>query len=77
MPSDTAGVYRTPAAAPTATPPAKEAFKMSSISNFLPKRELMINVARQLPVREYRVLATMTVCSYLLFAYTPKLNEGQ
>jgi hypothetical protein len=43
------------------TPPAKDAFKISSIENFYLTKEVIIKVPKQLPVNEMIVLATMTL----------------
>lgn len=48
-----------PEGAPIATPPAKVAFKISSIQNFYLRRALRIKVAKQLPVNEMIVLLTI------------------
>lgn len=56
-----AGLVNTPLGAPMTTPPAKDAFKISSIENFYLTKEVIIKVPKQLPVNEMIVLATMTL----------------
>lgn len=67
----------TPAGAPIATPPAKVAFKISSIQNFYRRRALNINVARQLPVSDMIVLLTINDRWKPFYGNIPALNEGQ
>ncbi len=72
-----AAFVRILAGAPMTTPPAKEAFKMSSRSNLCLKKEVMIKVPKQLPVREIIVFAMIVLFSYGFVAKYPALNDGQ
>jgi len=60
-----------------ATPPARVALSMSSISMPRLRREVNMKVERQLPVSDSNVLATIWFCSKNVCAVTPKLKEGQ
>jgi hypothetical protein len=66
-----------PHAAPIATPPAKVAFRMSSMHNFYLKKAVVINAPKQLPVRDKIVLLIITLVSYGEFWKYPALNDGQ
>jgi hypothetical protein len=46
-----AGLVKSPDGAPTTTPPAKVALRMSSMSNFYLNPELIMKAPRQLPVK--------------------------
>jgi hypothetical protein len=58
-----AGFVKTPLGAPMITPPAKEAFRISSIENFYRTNAVMIKVPKQLPVNEMIVLEMITLFS--------------
>jgi hypothetical protein len=72
-----AGFEKTPLGAPIMTPPAKEAFKMSSIENFSRTKAVMIKVPRQLPVRAMIVFTMIRLLSYGEVGKKPALKEGQ
>jgi hypothetical protein len=48
---DAAGLIKRLEGAPITTPPAKDAFKISSISNFYLHKDEIINAPKQLPVK--------------------------
>jgi hypothetical protein len=56
-----AGFVKIPDGAPTITPPARVAFKISSISNLSRIKDVVMNVPRQLPVKAIIVFEIMTL----------------
>lgn len=71
------GLATIPEGAPIATPPAKVAFKISSIENFSLTKALIINAAKQLPVNEIIVLEIMRDFWNGLAGKYPALKDGQ
>jgi len=63
MQSGAAEFVKIPHGAPTITPPARVALRMSYIENFYLTNAVMINVPKQLPVNERIVLVMITLFS--------------
>ena len=63
MHKDPAAFVKIPLGAPMITPPANEALRISSMSNFYLKSEVIMKVPMQLPVREMMVFDMMVVLS--------------
>jgi len=72
-----AGFVKSLAGAPIATPFAKEALRMSSMSIFSLKKAVIMKDPRQLPVKEIIVFIMITVFYCTVTGKYPALKYGQ
>jgi len=70
-------LVKIPLGAPIITPPASVALRMSYIENFYLTTAVIINVPKQLPVKDRIVLLIIKLFSYGCTGKKPALNEGQ